>query len=238
MANFVRHESCPKCGSRDNLGRYSDDSYYCFGCGFYGGPSVRSRLQGLQVEAVQSTGVFLPADSVQRFPMVVHKWLGKYSLSVYDVSSAGAVWSDRNESLIFPYYYTGNLIASQARYFGTSDRPKWYNRGKVQEACPLLGHTRLQTGPIVLVEDIVSAIKVGKLQRAVPLFMANLSYKKTAFLKKHTDQLIFWLDRNKAAESHRLARQASLLGFKTRVIVTEHDPKIVALDTIKDLLTG
>ncbi len=31
----VRHEPCPKCGSRDNLGRYSDGHGYCFGCGYY-----------------------------------------------------------------------------------------------------------------------------------------------------------------------------------------------------------
>lgn len=34
MANFVRHESCPKCGSSDNLAIYDDGSYYCWShCG-------------------------------------------------------------------------------------------------------------------------------------------------------------------------------------------------------------
>jgi twinkle protein len=32
MADFVQHEPCPKCESRDNLARYSDGSAYCFGC--------------------------------------------------------------------------------------------------------------------------------------------------------------------------------------------------------------
>lgn len=32
MANFVRHEPCPKCGSKDNLARYDDGSAHCFGC--------------------------------------------------------------------------------------------------------------------------------------------------------------------------------------------------------------
>ena len=35
MANFVRHESCPKCGSKDNLAIYDDNSYFCFShCGY------------------------------------------------------------------------------------------------------------------------------------------------------------------------------------------------------------
>jgi hypothetical protein len=37
MAEFVRHEPCPSCGSRNNLARYSDNSAYCFteGCKHY-----------------------------------------------------------------------------------------------------------------------------------------------------------------------------------------------------------
>lgn len=30
---FIKHVPCPKCGSRDNAGQYSDGHYYCFGCG-------------------------------------------------------------------------------------------------------------------------------------------------------------------------------------------------------------
>jgi twinkle protein len=35
-SHMVRHESCPKCGSRDNLARYSDGHAHCFsqGCGY------------------------------------------------------------------------------------------------------------------------------------------------------------------------------------------------------------
>lgn len=34
-AKWVGHEPCPACGSRDNLGRYSDGHGFCFGCGRY-----------------------------------------------------------------------------------------------------------------------------------------------------------------------------------------------------------
>ena len=33
-STFVSHESCPSCGSKDNLARYSDGHAYCFGCGY------------------------------------------------------------------------------------------------------------------------------------------------------------------------------------------------------------
>src|SRR4051794_3106316 len=36
-SDFVRKEPCPKCGSRNNLARYSDGHAYCFsfGCEYY-----------------------------------------------------------------------------------------------------------------------------------------------------------------------------------------------------------
>lgn len=34
-AEFVGHEPCPECGSRDNLARYSDGHGFCFGCEHY-----------------------------------------------------------------------------------------------------------------------------------------------------------------------------------------------------------
>jgi len=32
---FVKHEPCPKCGSRDNLARFDDGHGFCFGCKYY-----------------------------------------------------------------------------------------------------------------------------------------------------------------------------------------------------------
>ena len=34
-SEFITHEPCPICNSRDNLARYSDGHGYCFGCGHY-----------------------------------------------------------------------------------------------------------------------------------------------------------------------------------------------------------
>ena len=36
-SKFLRHESCPKCNSKNNLARYSDGHAHCFtpDCGYY-----------------------------------------------------------------------------------------------------------------------------------------------------------------------------------------------------------
>lgn len=46
MANFLRKEPCPGCGSRDNLARYDDGSAHCFGkCGYNEPASDQPRRQ-------------------------------------------------------------------------------------------------------------------------------------------------------------------------------------------------
>jgi len=55
-SEFVAHEPCPSCGSRDNLARYSDGHGYCFGCQHYDyGPNAapaerRRTLETIKVE--------------------------------------------------------------------------------------------------------------------------------------------------------------------------------------------
>ena len=34
-SEFLRHEPCPSCGSRNNLARYDDGHGFCFGCNYY-----------------------------------------------------------------------------------------------------------------------------------------------------------------------------------------------------------
>lgn len=35
MSEFVGHEPCPECGSKDNLARYDDGHAHCFGCDYF-----------------------------------------------------------------------------------------------------------------------------------------------------------------------------------------------------------
>lgn len=38
-SEFIQHEPCNSCGSKDNLARYSDGHAYCFGCKYYEPPT-------------------------------------------------------------------------------------------------------------------------------------------------------------------------------------------------------
>ena len=78
MAKFLRHEPCPQCGSRDNLGRYSDNSAWCFGCGYYErsdkSPFVGER-DGQTKEYVDRERVCFPDDATNVLDRRGCEWL-------------------------------------------------------------------------------------------------------------------------------------------------------------------
>lgn len=76
QSTFVRHESCPKCGSKDNLGRYSDGHASCFtpGCGYYehGDGTVTEIVQ--KRKSLEMTGVAGPIPDRKISQATVEKY--------------------------------------------------------------------------------------------------------------------------------------------------------------------
>jgi twinkle protein len=58
-SEFLFHEPCPKCGSRDNAGRYSDGHLYCFGCQHYenGDGPVSNTRQSQSRDLIQEVSI-------------------------------------------------------------------------------------------------------------------------------------------------------------------------------------
>ncbi len=236
---LIKHTACPECRkngkdrSGNNLGVYSDH-VYCFSCGFRKGKSSTKRPKPVAstLPAKQPKGLSLPDDTTLSLPSRAYNWVTKYitSREAYD---HGFMWSDKgipfgttmySECLIMPVYDSyGNLLMFQARHFGDDDfLPKYFTKGKPDEILHILGKGE---GPVVLVEDLISAIKVSRVCRAMPLFGSNLSLSTCGRLASVTDSIILWLDNDKLRESHRLANRYSSFFSGIEVISTTQDPK-------------
>jgi twinkle protein len=50
VGEFIKHEPCPECGSRDNLARYDNGSGWCWGCKTYFAPSDKPTNRVYAVE--------------------------------------------------------------------------------------------------------------------------------------------------------------------------------------------
>jgi hypothetical protein len=236
MANFVKHEACPSCGSRDNLGRYSDGSAFCFGCHYVERANVSPFVGERDGKSESSDDrVRFPDDATRHLDGEGHSFLAKYGLSGYSIIRANIRWSPGWQQLLFPLYDAdGNLCCIQARNFNPkrASKAKYYNVGDKSQSCTYYGETET----VVLVEDCVSAIKIGHVETGFPLLGTSITKERLVWLSKRFKRIVVWLDRDKYREARDLADAAKLLGVQVKTVYTENDPKDYSLEQIKEFL--
>lgn len=236
MANFVSHEPCPSCGSRDNLGRYSDGSAFCFGCHYVErattSPFVTERNGKNETT---SDGISFPEDATPSMGDAGREWLAKYGIGGLEIIRAKLHWSDSWQQLLFPFYDEhGHLVCIQARNFNPkrASKAKYYNVGDKSEHATLYGNT----DTVVLVEDCVSAIKMGMVETGYPLLGTSITRQRLAWLAGRFKRIVVWLDMDKWREAREIADAARLLGVLSNTVFTELDPKDYSLEEIKEKL--
>lgn len=243
MSQFQKHEPCFKCGSRDNLARYSDGHGYCFGCGYWepGNEALEKPLERA-VAPSDGTGVsnpLVPEDITLQPSERALEWISKYELDEEDLRNNLVGWSESKERLYFPLWGPDGVVTFYAaRYLGNNpDEKKWLTFGKVDKEIDIFNSSKksLEHG-IILVEDIISAIKVGKLFPTSCLFGCTPNNHRLLKYKQITSSVIFWLDSNMHAQSVKLANRAIILGMNGKNILEDKDPKNFSLKEIERIL--
>ncbi len=216
MSKFLGHTGCPKCGSRDNLGEY-EDHFWCFGCKYHmrktDTASLRLRLNRHNTEE-QSV---MKLSNIKELPRKAMEWLLSYGISQEEIDKYGIEWNVKEEMLVL--LQTARYW--QARTFN-SRRPKYMSEGSK----PLTIYGQGDT--IVIVEDIISAIKIARLHDeycACPVLGSSLSYDMENQIVESFKKTAVWLDRDKAKNALRISRKLKQRGLESRVIVTDEDPK-------------
>lgn len=239
MSRFVGHESCPRCGSRDNLARYDDGGAFCFGCHYRERPTHQPILRmGGTTENDQRHSRPIPEDIGHDFRQDVVEWLASYFVDIPTAIQRGLVWSPRNEQLI---YQMGNCW--QARNFGGFWREKFgkcYTSGDVNECLHIYGMEAASEphdqARLIVVEDPVSAIRVGKFVDSMPLLGSHLAQARLNALAKLYTCITFWLDSDKYKEARAMEQRAKFMGLSSRTIYTAEDPKAYNDDQLREFL--
>lgn len=238
----IRHERCPECAklgkdtAGNNLAVYSDNHWYCFGCGWYSGGSrlgylhVRDDSRPHDLEQIA-----LPHDSSYDYPKVALDWIEQYELTRKDLLHHRVVFSDYYHRLIFPVYSGEGILAYQGRYFGTEDKPKWWGEGNLKDTLHILKGK--DDSCIILVEDIISAMKLQKVgHTSMPLFGSHVDLSRLKRIKNYYHKIILWLDPDKRKESIKFANIGKLLGLDMKVIFSDLDPKQHTQQEIEEYL--
>lgn len=222
---------------------------WCYRCSIGGfkshpRPSLSERIAALREQRTADEAVEadprppMPADfNPSNWPLEPRVWLYKSGLSNEMIKSVGFYWCDRIKRVVLPVLDGSKLIYWQARGFDPA-RPKYLNP-KIDKPVYKSG-PYCATGPLVITEDILSAVKVGAagLTAWARLGTGPLSDALLTEIASTGRPVAVWLDPDDAGIKGRIriGKQLRALGVSVRIVRAEQDPKYYNLDQIKELL--
>lgn len=146
-------------------------------------------------------------------------WLRKYGLT--DEEVAHFEWESDRQRLMYIITRNDKLVFAQGRRFG-KEGPKYLSWGTVPWDPPdYFG----DSGSVIFVEDVVSAIKVGRHATGVPIFGSHVPAEALKWAHEQGGKVAIWLDPDKHREGLRQALKATANGLKTHIIWSDKDPK-------------
>lgn len=264
MANCIRHERCPVCAkhgrdrSGNNLGIYDDGSSYCFaGHGVHNGSIYMLSLerQGMRETGknlLEGSSPRLPEDSksIEGFDEGVD-WLLRYDLTPREISdnlllfSKKGIYLERKDEnvfplIIFPIYGEGNNLllwtGRNLSYQGTGT--KWVIKGKPSEVIHGIYPTErfLSLQSCCVCEDIISAIKLGRIIPTYPLFGKNISERLLTYLASNFRELLLYLDFDAIDTMVELKSKCEPYFDSIRIIISQNDPKEYNTEQLREII--
>ena len=237
VSRFVNNEQCPLCQrngrdtSEDNLAVFDDGHKYCFACGYFV-PSPKT-IAATKEKLIQPKEATMDGPTTKCLPLPVDisgvlsptakRWLLGWGLSLDE--QAKFWWSETEQQLIYCVFdVEGHLIFWQARNFNR-DKQKYISSGPLKDHLHILGHE----GPLIIVEDAVSAVKLSREYQSMPLFGSHITKENLIRIRDFglgkEGQIGFWLDPDKVNESIKYRNQARELGMNAFSVIGTRDPK-------------
>lgn len=224
MSKAVKaHGTCPSCGHDGCFTEYADESTYCFSClKATAGSGEEQQSMFLIPPSVLDGEVSFPSTISQEFPIKERRWLLVYGIdnhirqkySIYYVKNANS-GATANKTLklikngiMLPVFKQDKLSFYQVRFLDSD--LKYLTVGK-----PHLAQFGPQSDTLVLVEDILSAIRVaesGANLRAGALLGLGTKKEELLLECKQYKNVILWLDDDDAGNkaSDQLQRRLKL----------------------------
>ncbi len=261
MSEFLRHEPCDSCGSSDARAVFTDGHKYCFSCQAFTPADteevIKAEFTPRKNKKKSDFSRFsgnLPATASYSIEGVGLDWLRQYGITDKEIAMNQIMWAHAGyrkvltsqdgvryghfdvPCLVFPFYDADKVLRGwQGRTFTWAHRtltevPK-YVTFKDPEFLPIYANEN-DKHTCVLVEDIISAIKVSRVFNAMPLLGSSLSKTKLVELSKLYRRLVLWLDPDMLERSFDLQKDAEPFFDKVEVVTTLADPKTYSEDTI------
>jgi hypothetical protein len=254
----INHSQCSK-GKSDALviTREKDGwVFYCFRCESNGripdkgskravAERLKFRDKSTSDAKLPSSGFCLPTDSIdileRCYGVDVSKakaWLYSGGLDDSDIKKFNIKWSPNWSRVIFPIERNGRLeawIGRDVNYQkGVSKGSKYtkqQRKGTDRMDFKIDGDNRM-----VIVEDILSAIKVNKVTGASTWALLTTYFDPNAIASLRNKVVYFWLDSDMKHKIIKMVAKMRSHGVDAHVVLTDRDPKHCSDRLIKNLI--
>lgn len=181
----------------------------------------------------------LPYDFSEDLPKNALQWFYKYGLFKEDITRFHFGFSAKYNRIILPVFTDETLVYYQSRSLDkpTKENPKYINvRQSGAKNVFFRNFSFTEKPELVVVEDILSAVKVGKVTNSVSLLG---SYMPDSFYDLCDDfnKIWIWLDRDKLRSSIKYANKLRLkTGKQVKVVVMDKDPKEYSVEEVEKII--
>jgi DNA primase len=194
--------SCPFClnGKSTPCFAIYENGYFCFTCNAK--KSCDALEYAFRPSSTQAIALKVPNITCDFSPNVL-QWLYKYYVfedkikkyGIYYIPEDGMV----SESLLFGTYINKELVFWQRRFFPSK---RFITGG--DKNTPFLIRSEKDThysDTIVLVEDFISAIRVGEHANVLCLWGVHINYNMSKLLQNLDMNILVWLDPDEAGQT-------------------------------------
>ncbi len=215
---------------------------FCFRCDLSDGLeiqlSARQRIAQLaQLAAADASARALEAPpsgvlDPGAWPLACAAWVFRAGLSRADIGRVGMRYNEALDRVVIP---TPCGRFWQARAVQPGRQPKYLSPGyKPANLLASWGSAPVPT----LVEDMLSAIKIGKVAEGWAILGTHVSPHMIATILARGRKCNLWMDPDRGGEAAvaRYIRPLRARGVDVRIIRSERDPKLHNLDYIKEAI--
>lgn len=222
-------------------------SVYCFRCGLKGfrPAGALSPEEAITEQLRQPPGtatkaqyqITLPQDFTPNIPDAGLTWLFNAGITEETIRRYRFGYSHKSDSVVLPIYEGEKLIFIQQRYLGADKaRPKYKNefqRGRKETFFSVTAHGY---DSVVIVEDILSCIRVGEVCDCYAVLSAHVPERLIQRLDQTYHQIVLWLDPDKWSKMGKWVMEYRDRGVDIRANLTDRDPKCYTKQEIMDYL--